>query len=225
MLRDHAQFHAIQSVGRSTRNPFVDQLGPQILYVRMVSLLDDGLTISLGTHGIHLSGWPTLDRRIKALAEAGLLRDDAVLHQARKRRNAVAHEPNPPVLSWDDLQNDTQCVHKELQHLGLVGEIERFRTFITRDVDLDPGPGLALRHDFRFGVLDEANVERASYEWSVGYYRSRLERRASSRGLGSRRARTVGHGGLSEARDSATAMPALRTPIRLRRPTSRRAAV
>jgi hypothetical protein len=174
LLEDHPGFYMLNSipVGTATRHPFVDQLAPRVLYVKMVALLDEALIEYLDTHGLALAHpyRNDLNGRIEFLRANGVIANPVELHRIRRRRNALAHEADA-LASWTEINADAAILHAELRHLAFVGEQPKFDSFAERDVDLSPKlPGIAMVQKFRVG-LRTGDVVRAEVTWSRAIYR------------------------------------------------------
>jgi len=48
--------------GATPRNPLLEKLLPSLLYIRLVSLLDDALNLYLDNHGLTIKKKPNLER-------------------------------------------------------------------------------------------------------------------------------------------------------------------
>jgi|CXWL01.1.fsa_nt_gi hypothetical protein len=111
-------------------NPVLDRLLPSVLFLRMVSILDEALEFNIDERNI---AWPTNKKRdlynkIDILGDSGILRDKSQCHRIREKRNALAHDPGK-FVEWSELYSHLDAVELELKNLGLVGERPRYAWF------------------------------------------------------------------------------------------------
>lgn len=170
-LREHATFFQAQDLAARApmSHPFIDMQGPGIMYVKMVALLDEAFE-SVTNQKVLVPRRHDLNGRINCLSEAGLLLNAPEMHRVRKRRNDVAHNP-AAVSTWADLETDIAIVHVELEHLGLVQDLPKLRTVFERTPDMTPRPGIAMVHNYLFGVMTDRDVLVFEYRWSRAFYR------------------------------------------------------
>lgn len=107
---------------RSTPFPIEDELAVSILaasiYVRAGSVLDCGLDEVVKKHNVRLFRG-TLNRKIEALNEAGLINNYKQLDLLRKRRNVAAHE-SENLFSWREVDVALDEIYQTLSgHLLL----------------------------------------------------------------------------------------------------------
>ena len=119
--------------GSVARNPILERVLPSLLYVKMVSLLDDALQEYVASHELEApKRYPdSLGGRIGLLGDSGTLGDPAQLRSIKDRRNELAHEVKEHA-NWEELEGALQAVHNELQGLGLVGSRPEYSFFAER---------------------------------------------------------------------------------------------
>lgn len=99
-------------------------------------------------------------------AQPPLVNSGADLHQARDRRNSIAHEVVVgQSVTWADLDKVVNDVQDALKQLGLVGDRTVFEPFGERIPQIDPRPGIVIEFDFRYG-LKEADKIAAEIAWT-----------------------------------------------------------
>ena len=94
----------------------LDGLLVTFLFLRLVSLLDDGLKLFIATEGIGDPKRHDLYNRIELLAETDQLQDKAGLHRLRERRREVAHESHPTSVDWSTLDESLNQVEIEFRN-------------------------------------------------------------------------------------------------------------
>ena len=99
-------------------NPVLEELLPSLLYVRLISILDEGLSNYIEEEAIAIKGKQDLYDRIEAIGER--LPRPAALHSLRERRRNLAHE-SAARCTWDDLEAGVMDVQEAFEQLGLVG--------------------------------------------------------------------------------------------------------
>lgn len=150
------------------------QLQPFIassFYIRMVSLLDDGLQQHIDCASVPLpKGYRGhLAEKINLLDTQGVLLNATELHRIRDRRNEVAHEADAKA-DWEEVACDLGVIHGELEHLGLVGPMPRYELFGGRIPEESDDPDVAFVHRFTCGVK-EGDTEVLRLSWSANYHR------------------------------------------------------
>ena len=152
-----------------TRNPILEQILPSLLYVRMVSLFDEGL---LGYMNINKLSMPMkkfkndLNGRIEFLNENRLIQDSKECHRIRKRRNDIAHE-SATNASWTDLKNDLPIVELELKNLGLIGSRPNYEFYAECSAARDSEEeNVLFAQDYCFG-LKEDSKKRIEISWTA----------------------------------------------------------
>jgi hypothetical protein len=173
LLKDHATFYALLNARPGMANPVVDRFAPGILYVKMVALLDEGLSAYLEREGLRIVApyRKTLEGRISFLQDQRRLKHGVELHLFRELRNGLAHEPHVHT-NWAELDSAIVVVQSELEHLGLVGARPNIQPFAERgQANIDHGlPGVAMIQDYVIGAkIGDDRV--AEISWSLKTYR------------------------------------------------------
>jgi len=113
-------------------SPLLDSILPSMLYLRVVSILDEALEFYLDDHAIP---WPPRTKkdfyhRIDVLADSGILKNKAECHRIREMRNKLAHETGE-FTTWDALHKCVDSVELELQNLGFIGVRPKYAWYST----------------------------------------------------------------------------------------------
>ena len=179
VLAENYNFVSVIQGGSAARNPVLDKLLPALLYVNMVSLLDEALQAVIAAKSLVMSRRSkgqqaryaqNLYGRIEFLNDQALLANRAGLHEVRERRNNLSHE-STGTTSWGQLQSDLCLVDVELQHLNCVGERPDYRFYMERNVDLNHGePGVCMIRRYQYGVKDR-DEQRMWVSYSEKVYR------------------------------------------------------
>ena len=146
------------------RNPIVDAILPTLLYVQLVSLLDEGLEAYRSAKDVPFppKGKQDLFHRIELLKDH--LRTPSQLHELRKKRKPLAHDP-ATFINWDELEQAIQLVDRELHGLGLTGERPRYEFFAERSgAESSDDPRVAFQYEYKFGLKHQGEVVR-SLSW------------------------------------------------------------
>ena len=91
--------------GPSPKNSILEQLLPGLLFIKSLSLLDQGLTVKVDEVQAGLNDKLNKDdlyHRIKFLASYNYISNPSDLHKLRKRRGVLAHESGWH-SSWEEL--------------------------------------------------------------------------------------------------------------------------
>jgi hypothetical protein len=144
-------------------NPILEILLPSLLYIRLVSLLDEALKEYVVAS---MPSKTNLDGRIDFLHDQGRLKDAARLHAIRLTRNALAHDPSRS-CSWGDLEAANEAVGIELQALGLVGPRPTYEFYAERSLPVPPTePGYLFSQVYGFGLKLECK-KFVEFKWTV----------------------------------------------------------
>jgi hypothetical protein len=148
----------VRHAGTFTPNPVVDTILPALLYVKMGCIVDHFFKNYILSRGWGYGKYKKdFNGRISLMAERGCLLDAERLHRFRNDRNKLAHEPWQ-YCSWDELDDATNAVHAELQHLELAGPRPAFEFFSERRPSSNPEPGAISTQDYCYGLRDRGNV-------------------------------------------------------------------
>lgn len=152
--------------GASVRNPLLEDLLPTYLYLRLISLLDEGLSTYIISEGLGSPKRPDLANRIELLSDQGRLGSAPDLHDLRTRRNSFAHTSQPTYLTWATLDEAVSTIETAFQLLGLVGIRPKYEIFGERSTArADPDPEVSIAWDFEVGLkMDGKRV--ISFSWS-----------------------------------------------------------
>lgn len=147
-------------IGRAHPNELVDKFLPGLLYINAVSLLDDALSLWMDCAGLKLAKpyRDDLNGRIEFLADSGRLPDPGPLHAIRKRRNALAHEPDS-FCTWADLEKDTGKIEAALLQFNLVTKSKKLEFFYERS-GMYPSeePDVAFTRRLAYGVKEDGEI-------------------------------------------------------------------
>ena len=150
------------------RNPILDNFVlPSLLYVRMVSLFDEGLKKYLNSNNLKPPKnlyRNDLNGRIDFLKDSNLLVKPDECHRIRLRRNDVAHKHDKNA-SWEEVGSDLPIIETELQKLGLIGERPNYEFYAERSQAKDSDdPEALFEFEYSFG-LKEDNKKRIEVAW------------------------------------------------------------
>ncbi|HWE36494.1 MAG TPA: hypothetical protein VG406_08010 [Isosphaeraceae bacterium] len=134
-------------------NPILEALLPSLLYVRLGALVDDALEQFISMKGLVMPGKYRTDfnGRITFLDDQGYLKDANKIHNLRKRRNELAHEASRS-CSWVDLDEATNVIDAELQHLELSGPRPAYEFYAERQPREQAEPGYLMSMDYSYGL-------------------------------------------------------------------------
>jgi hypothetical protein len=170
----HYHFPYLLYMGRTNRNPLLDQLLPSLLFLRAASILDEGLKLYIQVKGIAMPRSQykdSLEGRISVLSDAGVLNNSDDLHSIRKRRNVVAHDAHSNT-NWDQLSQDLAVIETSLQKLGLVGDRPHLEYYGERSaMRWVEDPEILGVRDFRCGVK-ENGTPAMEFSWIETLYKT-----------------------------------------------------
>jgi hypothetical protein len=155
-------------MGSTKRNPLLDQLLPSLLFLRAVSLLDDGLKLYIQFKDIPMPRRQyrdSLEGRISVLSDAAVINNADILHCIRKQRNEIAHELEL-ITNWDQLLHYLDLIEASLQKLDLIGCRPHLEYFGERSEMrwVDDPEVLGVR-DFRCGVKENGKTAM-EFSWT-----------------------------------------------------------
>jgi hypothetical protein len=139
---------------RTHRNPLLEYLLPALLYIKMVSILDEALATHIDEHGLTMPKKyrNALQGRIDFLTDEHILHNSKALHDIREKRNALAHETTKQV-DWDELESDLSEVQKTLEQLAFTDVRPQYEFFAERSAMKDSTePGVLATQDFSYGL-------------------------------------------------------------------------
>jgi hypothetical protein len=149
------------------RNPLLEDLLPAVLYINMVSLLDEALEVYIDVQDIEVPrGYRnTLKDKIDLLAGAGAVINADTLHDIRKKRNTLAHELTGQI-TWEVLDTDRSEVESTLRELSLVDASPEYEFFFERSgAKKSDDPEVAFVQDYQYG-LKEGDVIVVDVSWT-----------------------------------------------------------
>lgn len=153
-------------------NPLLESLLPSLLFVRLVSLLDEALIFYIKKKGMSMSKDCKNDlyHRIKFLGERNVLTDARSLQDIRKKRNDIAHEQGK-FANWQELESALEQIETELQQLSFVGIRPRYEYYAERSgARKSTDPRVAFSFDYFYGLKEDGkNVIKES--WTSNVYR------------------------------------------------------
>ena len=171
----HYHFPYLLYMGRTNRNPLLDQLLPSLLFLRSASILDEGLKLYIQIKDIPMPRSKyrdSLEGRISVLSDTGVLNNSDDLHSIRKRRNDVAHEAHLNT-NWDQLSQDLAVIETSLQKLGLVGDRPQLEYYGERsEMRWVEDPEILGSRDFRCGVK-ENGIPAMEFSWTETLYKTK----------------------------------------------------
>ncbi len=139
------------------RNPILESLLPGLLYIKMVSLLDEAMTTYLYENQINMprSYRNSLQGRIDFLSDQGLLSARGELHRMRFQRNDLAHEASQRI-NWIGLDQDVTHAENALKELHLVENRPKYEFYAERSAMRDSEhPKAWAERDYSFGLKSE----------------------------------------------------------------------
>jgi hypothetical protein len=146
------------------RNPILESLLPSLLYLRLVSLLDESLASYMAANKLPKRG--TLGGKIELLNTKGLLANSAKLCSVKKMRNGLAHDATKS-CAWAHLDTAINDVEAELQHLGLIGPRPVLEFYAVQEAARDSSdPAFSISQDYRCGVKKDGNKFH-EYVWTL----------------------------------------------------------
>ena len=165
LAKNHAKVHALDT-GHAMPNPLLDRLLPSLLFINLVSLLDEALEVFLEVKHMTLpKGYKQdLFHRIKYLNQEGHLKDSAGLQGLREKRNDIAHKE--VYATWTEVEHAIAKIEDELQELRFVGTRPNYEFFAERSgAQSSDDPNVAFTFYYCFG-LKENDKEVVRVGWT-----------------------------------------------------------
>jgi len=188
MARSYPMPYGLDAAGPAVRNPFLEHLLPSMLFVRLLSLLDQALLIYLDQEGLTVprayKNRRALKGRLEFLRDHGVLQDYVALDDLRDRRNGLAHDAAKH-CDWNDLHAAVDAVERELQPLRFVAKRPQYEPYAERSAAQDSNdPDAVCEWHYRFG-LREAGSHVLAVTWAPNYFviSSAGQRNATTRRL------------------------------------------
>lgn len=147
-------------IARTHRNPLLEYLLPALLYIKMVSLLDEVLIINIEEQCLTMPKKyrNSLQGRIDFFKDQNILHNSTILNKIREKRNAIAHEISKQV-SWNELDTDLAEIKKTLQYLAFIEHRPKYEFFAERSAMTNSTePGVLSTQDFCYGLKEEGKV-------------------------------------------------------------------
>lgn len=140
-------------------NPVLDRLLPSVLFLRMVSILDEALDFYIDEQNIQ---WPAKKKRdlynkIDVLGDSVALKDRGQCHHIREKRNALAHNPGE-FVQWSELYNHLNAIELELKNLRLVGDRPRYAWFAAVTPFTAPSGQKLVTYSYGLKKFDDRTV-------------------------------------------------------------------
>jgi hypothetical protein len=159
-------------IGQTHRHVLLDGLLPALLQIKATAILDDALTVWLDDNGHTLSKpyKDDLNGRLSYLYDQGLLPIGELLQEVRRRRNALAHEPNS-IFDWGLLKRDLETIETGLASLGLVNQTPVLEHYAERSALRESAePNVAWERTFEFGVRENGK-QALEVKWTQRFLR------------------------------------------------------
>jgi hypothetical protein len=177
LAKNYHLSYSLSTMGATPRNPILEYLLPTLLYVKMVSILDEALITYIDSQGLTL---PKKDRnlngRINFLTTKRVLGNSKALHNIRDRRNGLAHEASQQT-NWNELEDDLNEIARTLQHLAFVGKRPSYKFFAEQSgMSNSSEPDVWATQDFHYG-LKEGDKLVAKISWTQKLYNDEQEKK------------------------------------------------
>ncbi len=152
---------------RTHRNPLLEYLLPALLYIKMVSILDEAFVTHIDNQNMSMPKKykNSLQGRIDFLTDNQVLNNSMELHEIRKKRNGLAHD-TAKQIDWKELEKDLNEVQKTLEELKFSGTRPNYEFFIERSaMKYSTEPGVLFVRDFSYG-LKKGDEVIAEVSWT-----------------------------------------------------------
>ncbi|MFN8386548.1 MAG: hypothetical protein U0X92_09045 [Anaerolineales bacterium] len=149
------------------RNPLLEYLLPSLLYVKMVSILDEALSTYIDEQNLILpkKHKNSLQNKVDFLTDKNILHNSEVLHDIRETRNALAHNTTKQV-GWDELKHDLSEIQTTFEQLTLTDMRPKYEFFAERSaMKGSTEAGVSATQDFSYG-LKEGNRVVVEVTWT-----------------------------------------------------------
>ena len=168
LARNYSRPYLLVSLGPIIRNPILEVILPSLLYIRMVSLFDDGLISYIDNNNLSMPKRyrPDLNGRINFLSDNALIKAADKCHRIRERRNSIAHKTSAKA-TWNEIDTDISIIEEELHNLGLIGQRPSYEFYGERSqLRGSDKPGIQFEQDYCFG-LKENNQKRIEVSFTA----------------------------------------------------------
>jgi hypothetical protein len=160
-------------IGQTHRHVLLDEVLPALLEIKATAILDDALDLWLLRNG-HALAKPykdDLNGRLTYLKDCGLLPGAELLHDVRKRRNALAHEPGARI-DWNTLRGDVELIERALVQLGLANATGVLEAYAERSaLQESTEPGISFERTLEYGVR-EGEVKALEVKWAQRFHKA-----------------------------------------------------
>lgn len=173
MARNYAMPYRMAAIGHIARNPILENILPSLLYIRMVSFFNDGLTSYIDNKNFSMPKEKyrkDFNGRINFLGDNKLIKATDECHRIRERRNSIAHDSTSNA-TWDEIDKDLSILEEELRNLNLIGQRPSYEFYAERSAMRDSEePNVLFEQDYCFG-LKEDNKKRIKVPWTTKLFR------------------------------------------------------
>ena len=160
LAKNYHMPYLLTGFGHTFHNPLLEYLLPSLLYVKMVTILDEALILFIINHNLKIPKkyQNSLYGRIEYLHDKSRISNYSSLHNIRNLRNLLAHEASK-TTTWNRLNTYLNIVENELQYLNLVGNRPDYQYFGERSaMQESDDPDILLSQNFRFGIKQNDHV-------------------------------------------------------------------
>ena len=158
-------------IGQTHRHVLLDEVLPALLQIKAAAILDDALELWLlqNDHVVAKPYKDDLNGRLAYLADHSLLSRADSLHEVRKRRNALAHEPGTRI-DWATLRRDVDLIEAALVELGVAGPTSALESYAERSAMKESSdPGVAFERTLEYGVR-ENGAKALEVKWTQRFH-------------------------------------------------------
>ncbi len=163
------------SNGNEPPSLITDQILPELIYIRLVSILDSALSYYIDNNELQMPRKykKDLHGRINFLDGSNTLRNfkDA-LHKIRDKRNEIGHSrsvgfaDSEKTTTWNEVDSAIDVVYDELQNMKLVRNKPEYKFFGERSQFKESNEsGIFGTHDYEIGVTLDGK-RKAVQSWS-----------------------------------------------------------
>lgn len=147
-------------IGQTHRDTLLEKILPTLLYVKAVAILDDALELWLKVNNRKLVApyRDDLNGRLEYLNDKGLISNASQLHEVRKLRNTIAHEPGTS-CDWAKLEGDISLIETCLVSLELARQTPKLEYVCERSaMEASVEPGVNFSRTFSYGVKENGKL-------------------------------------------------------------------
>ena len=148
----------------------VDQILPELVYIRIVSVLDDVFSHHIDSKGLHMSKKyrQNLSGRTDFLNDQCMLKNSKnVLDKIRERRNDIAHDSKiNKNMNWDEVDSTIDIIHAELQNILHLGHRPKYNLTVNRNAFKKSNkPGIFGTFDYEIRLTQDGK-KRVVHSWT-----------------------------------------------------------